>query len=49
MISPHPENNGFGIVDLPEDRSGAFEAPILDLRLFDIFAVSSTKKRDIRP
>jgi hypothetical protein len=44
MISPHPESNGLGIVDLPGDRSGAFEAPIFDLGLFDTFAVSSTKK-----
>jgi hypothetical protein len=44
MISPYPENNGLGIVDLPGDRSGAFEAPIFDLGLFDTFAVSSTKK-----
>src|ERR1700694_3860290 len=44
MISPHPESNGLGIVDLPEDGSGAFEAPIVYLGLFDTFAVSSTKK-----
>jgi hypothetical protein len=44
MFSPHPESNGLGIVGLPEDRSGAFEAPIFDLGLFDTFAVSSTKK-----
>src|ERR1700694_5339967 len=44
MISLLFESNALGIVCLPEDRSGAFEAPIFDLGPFDTFAVSSTKK-----
>jgi hypothetical protein len=44
MISLFLESNALGIVCLPGDRSGAFEAPIFGLVLFDTFAVSSTKK-----
>jgi len=45
MISLVLESNALGIVCLPGDRSGAFEAPIFGLVLFDTFAVSSTGKK----
>jgi hypothetical protein len=49
MISLLLESNVLGIVCLPGDRNGAFEAPIFGLVLFDTFAVSSTRKKpDIR-
>jgi hypothetical protein len=49
MISLLFESNVLGIVCLPGDRSGAFEAPIFGPVLFDTFAVSSTRKKpDVR-
>jgi hypothetical protein len=43
MVSPVLVSDALDIVCLPEDRNGAFEAPIFGLKLFDTFAVSSTR------